>query len=246
MDRTQQNLLAQKFAAMHNPKDLPMLCNAFDGGSARALASHPRAKAIASASYSIAISCGSADNDLTLEENLAGVKGIIAAGVNAQPHPKPVTIDLQDGYGSHLERAIEEIIKLGAVGCNIEDFNRETNALWSVEEAAQRVARAKQTAARCGGGAEVGLDAAIKRGKAYLAAGATTVFVWGGGRVVQSAEIKTLVKEFGGLLNVSMQLREGFLNKQEIQALGVARVSMGPGLYTKALNAFSSEADAIL
>lgn len=261
MDRAEQNALAQQFAAMHNPKDLLILCNAFDGGSARAIASHPHAKAIASASYAAAIVSGSADDDLSLDDNLAAVRGIIAAGVRATPK-KPVTIDLQDGYGDQLARAIEETIKLGAVGCNIEDFDRRTNALWSVDEAAARVALAKKVAARCGvpdfvvnarcdalfQGADAGMDSVIRRGKAYLAAGATTVFVWGGGggRGVSSSEIKRLVDEFGGMLNVSMIQGEGFLKKGQIQALGVARVSMGPGLYIKALKAFSSEVDTIL
>ncbi|KAF8179028.1 carboxyphosphonoenolpyruvate phosphonomutase-like protein [Mycena galopus ATCC 62051] len=248
---------------MHNPraKDLLVLCNAFDGGSARALAAHPRAQALASASYAAAIVSGSADDDLTLDENIAAVRGIIAAGVRATP-PKPVTIDLQDGYGDELPRAIEEIIKLGAVGCNIEDFDRGTNALWSVDAAAARVAMAKAVAARCGvpdfvvnarcdalfqGGADAGMGAVVRRGKAYLAAGATTVFVWGGGsRGVSSEEIKRLVREFGGMLNVSMKLADGFLKKEEIQALGVARVSIGPALYFRALDAFSGGVNEIL
>ncbi|KAJ6601863.1 phosphoenolpyruvate phosphomutase-domain-containing protein [Mycena vulgaris] len=261
MDRAEQNALAQQFAAMHNPKDLLMLCNAFDEGSARAIASHPRAKAIASASYAAAIVCGSADDDLTLDDNLAAVRGIIAAGLRATPK-KPVTIDLQDGYGDQLGRAVEEIIKLGAAGCNIEDFDRGKNALWSVDEAAARVALAKKVAARCGvpdfvvnarcdalfQGADAGMDSVIRRGKAYLAAGAATVFVWGGGseRGVSSEEVKRLVGEFGGMLNVSMRLGEGFLKKDEIQALGVARVSIGPALYLKTLDAFSSGVDGIL
>ncbi|KAJ7224063.1 phosphoenolpyruvate phosphomutase-domain-containing protein [Mycena pura] len=261
MDQAEHNALAQKFASLHNPNDLLMLCNAFDGGSAQVIASHPSARAIASASYAIAMVRGVRDDDLTLEDNLAGVKSIIGAGIRATPK-KPVTIDLQDGYGGQLEEAIEGVIKLGAVGCNIEDFNRGTNALWSVEEAASRVALAKKTAAKCGvpdfvinarsdalfAGNTPGMEDVIRRGKAYLAAGATTAFVWGGpsGRGVSSAEIERLVKEFGGMLNVSMRQGEGFLKKDEIQALGVARVSMGPGLYRKAIEAFSTEVDGIL
>jgi 2-methylisocitrate lyase-like PEP mutase family enzyme len=258
MDRAEQNALAKKFAAMHDPKNLLMLCNVWDGASAQALAAHPKALAIASASYSVALARGVQDDDLTLDDNLSGVRGIIAAGVRAR---KPVTIDLQDGYGNELGRAIEGIIKLGAVGCNLEDFDRRTNELWSLEDAAARVALAKKTAAasgvpdfvvnaRCDAlfQGKASLEDVIKRGKAYLAAGATTVFVWGGpsGRGVSSAEIKTLVKEFGGMLNVSMLQGEGYLTKDGIQALGVARASMGPGLYIKAVNAFSGAVDGIL
>ncbi|KAK7060041.1 2-methylisocitrate lyase [Favolaschia claudopus] len=259
MDRSSQNTLAQNFAAMHNPKDLIMLCNAFDGGSAQALANNPRAKAIASASYAVALVLGTQDEALTLEENLRGVKPIIAAGLK---EGKPVTIDLQDGYGPQLARAIEEVVKMGAVGCNIEDFSREKGGLYSVEEAAARIKLAKEAAATCGMPDFVvnartdalfqekdgGMDVVIQRGKAYLAAGATTVFVWGGpgGRGTSSEEIKRLVKEFDGMLNVGLHIGEGFLKKEEIQALGVARVSMGPGPYIAVVHAFSSLIDSIL
>jgi 2-methylisocitrate lyase-like PEP mutase family enzyme len=259
MDRAEQNALAQKFAAMHDPKKLLMLCNAWDGASAQTVATHPKGVlAVASASYAVALARGVQDDDLTLDDNLSGVRGIIAAGIRAR---KPVTIDLQDGYGEELDRAIEGVITLGAVGCNLEDFDRRTNALWSLEDAAARVALAKKTAAasgvpdfvvnaRCDAlfQGKATLEEVIKRGKAYLAAGATTVFVWGGpgGRGLSSEEIKTLVIEFGGMLNVSMRQGEGYLTKDGIQALGVARASMGPGLYIKAINAFSSAVDEIL
>jgi hypothetical protein len=118
-----------------------------------------------------------------LADNLAAVQGIIAAGIRATPK-KPVTIDLQDRYGDQLAPAVKEIIKLGAVGCNIEAFDRGTNALWSVDEAAARVAPAKKVAARRGvpdfvvnarsdalfQEADAGMDSVIRRGKAYLAA----------------------------------------------------------------------------
>lgn len=256
MEPGEQNALAQKFAAMHDPQNLLMLCNAFDGGSAQAIASHPKAKAIASASFAVAAVLGVRDDDLTLEDNLAGVRGIVGAGIRAG---KPVTIDLQDGYGDRLEKAITEVIKLGAVGCNLEDFDRVTNRLWSIEEAAARVSLAKKTAAKCGVPDFVvnarsdalfqgeGLEGVVKRGKAYLAAGATTVFVWGGGsRGVSSAEIKRLVMEFEGMLNVSMRQGGEYLTKDQIQELGVARVSMGPGLYLTAIAAFSNAVDRIL
>jgi 2-methylisocitrate lyase-like PEP mutase family enzyme len=53
---------------------------------------------------------------------------------------------------------------------------------------------------------------AVKRRKAFLAAGATTILVWGGGgsRNVHDDDIRTLVKELEGMVNVSMRLAEGF------------------------------------
>ncbi|KAF8579653.1 Phosphoenolpyruvate/pyruvate domain-containing protein [Ramaria rubella] len=251
-----QNALAQTFAALHKPGDPIVLANAFDSGSASALGNNTRVKAIGSASFAIAVAAGVADAELTLEQNLASIPGVIAAGVKAG---KPVTVDLQDGYGDHLEDAITKVIGLGAVGANIEDFDRQTNALWSVKDASERVRRAKKAAAAAGvpdfvinartdslfqpGGT---LEHAIERGKAYLAAGATTAFVWGGGKGTSSEQIKRLVKEFDGRLNVMARLTPGSLTVKELREIGVARISVGPALYFLALKAYEKGVDSLL
>jgi 2-methylisocitrate lyase-like PEP mutase family enzyme len=56
-------------------------------------------------------------------------------------------------------------------------------------------------------GADRTIQDAIKRDKAYLAAGATTAFAWGGpgGHGVSREEIKDLVKAFDGKLNVKLK-----------------------------------------
>ncbi|KAF8584436.1 putative carboxyphosphonoenolpyruvate mutase [Ramaria rubella] len=253
-----QNATAQKFAAMHKPGEPLVLANAFDSGSASIIANHPRAKAIASASFAIAVGAGVADDDLTLEQNLFGVRAIVAAGVKTG---KPVTIDLQDGYGDQLEEAIVQVIALGAVGCNIEDFDRKTNALWSVSEAAERVRRAKKAGVAAGvpdfvinartdslfqpGGT---LEHAIERSKAFLVAGATTAFIWGGpgGRGISADEVRILVKELGGMVNVAARLTPEFLTVKQLSEIGVARISVGPSLYRVALAAYSKGVDNLL
>ena len=258
MTPNEQNILAQKFASYHNPRDSLVLLNAFDAGSATIIAEKPGCKALATASYAVAQCLGFSDDGLTLEQNLQGSAPIIAAGVKAG---KPVTCDLQDGYGDKLEQAIKQIIALGAVGCNLEDFDRSRGRLWSVQESAARVKKVKQAAAAAGvpdfvvnartdvlfeqEGAT--LADAVERGKAYLAAGGTTVFVWGGprGRGVSREEIQILVKEFGGMLNVSMKLAPGFLNVKDLMEIGVARISIGPGLYRVALDTVKASVDRI-
>jgi 2-methylisocitrate lyase-like PEP mutase family enzyme len=91
------------------------------------------------------------------------------------------------------------------------------------------------------------LDDAIVRGKAFLEAGACTVFVWGGpkGRGVSKEEVKVLVRELEGRVNVMMLLAEGFLGVQEIRKLGVARVSIGPGLWMCAMKAVKEQAELL-
>ncbi|KIK63973.1 hypothetical protein GYMLUDRAFT_83377 [Collybiopsis luxurians FD-317 M1] len=252
-----QNEIAKKFQALHNPSDTLIICNAHDGGSAKIVAQHPRAKAIASGSYAVAAVQGLADDELSLEQNIHGVKPIIAAAVAAG---KPVSIDIRDGYGDRLEEIMTAIIKLGAVGCNLEDFNNETKSFYTEEEAAARVKRAMKVASDLGVPnfcvnartdvlflPDATIDDAVKRGKAYLAAGATTVFVWGGpgGRGLRDHEIKTLVAELDGMVNVIHLPRPGKLSLSEIRSLGVARTSMGHMPYVAALTAFEQLADTI-
>ena len=60
------------------------------------------------------------------------------------------------------------------------------------------------------------------------------------GRGVSKDEIKELVHELGGMINVKMNLRPGFLNAKEIADVGVARISIGPELYLKAMAGFKN------
>ena len=82
------NTLAQQFKALHIPGDPLILTNAYDIPSAEAIASLPSVKALATASAGVAMSHGLQDDDLTLELNLAAVKGVVAV---AKRHGKPLT-----------------------------------------------------------------------------------------------------------------------------------------------------------
>ncbi|KAI1361914.1 phosphoenolpyruvate phosphomutase-domain-containing protein [Xylaria arbuscula] len=87
----------------------------------------------------------------------------------------------------------------------------------------------------------------IRRGKAYLAAGATTVFVWGGpGRGLRDAEIRTLVAAFGGRLAVKLGSGEDALSVRELADMGVARISVGPSLYIAGNKTIQDEAERII
>jgi len=92
------------------------------------------------------------------------------------------------------------------------------------------------------------IEDAIERGTAYLAAGANTVFVWGGsgGRGVSKEEVKRLVDAFTGKLNVKLNLRPGFATVKDVSELGVARISVGPELFAKAMNAYQDAANQLL
>ncbi|KAJ5639182.1 uncharacterized protein N7484_007044 [Penicillium longicatenatum] len=258
-----QNDIAKHFRTLHDPQDPIILTNAYDASTASVITSLPNTRALATASFAIAACLGVDDNDLTKVQNLAAAQIIISAAHRINP-TLPITVDLQDGYGEDLHSlaaTIKDVIALGAVGCNLEDLNNEAGTLRPLSEAVARVRTVVEAAKEAGVPdfvlnartdvlAQEGttVDDAIMRGKAYLEAGACTVFVWGGpkGRGVSKKEVERLVRELKGMVNVKMVLREGFLGIQEIRKLGVARVSLGPELWKSAMQTVKEQAKSLL
>ncbi|OOQ89990.1 carboxyphosphonoenolpyruvate phosphonomutase-like protein [Penicillium brasilianum] len=260
---TTQNDIAKHFRTLHNPQDPLILTNIYDASSASVIASLPTTRAIATASFAVAATLGVDDEDLTKAQNLSALKTIASTVRRINP-TLPVTVDLQDGYGNDLPAlaaTIKEAIALGAVGCNIEDMDNAAGTLRPLDEAVARV-RTVVEAAREAGCPDFALNArtdvlfqdgktledALERGRAFLEAGAWTVFVWGGpgGRGVSREEVQVLVRELQGRVNVKMNLREGFLGVEEIRELGVARVSLGPELWKCAMKAVKEQAELLL
>ena len=250
------NILAATLKALHRPGQPLVLANVYDILSARAVAALPSCKALATASYAVARANGTEDDDMDLETNLRSIRGIAAV---AAEFKKPLTVDIQDAYGERLEEAITELVKIGVVGVNLEDCDKTTQKMYAVDQAADRIKRALKTAeklgvkdfvinARCDTLIHGGkLDEVIIRGKAYLAAGATSVFVWGGSsRGVSRDEVATMVKEFDGRLNVAMRMSPGGLNVAELSKIGVSRISVGPQIQFMAMDTFAKEAEKIL
>lgn len=252
-----QNAIAAKFKALHNPGSPVILANVYDAPSARAVASLPDAQAIATASYAVAQSVGVEDDELSKEANLAAAKAVISATAEFM---KPVTVDFQDGYGDDLESAITELIRLGVVGANLEDCDKNSGKMYSKVQAVARIKRVLAVArsqgvpdfvvnARCDTLIHGGeLLEVISRGQAYLAAGATTVFVWGGSvrGGISRDEVTRLVQAFDGRLNVSMKLAAGSLHATELARIGVARISIGPALQFLAMEKYKEEAKKML
>ncbi|KAL4777569.1 phosphoenolpyruvate phosphomutase-domain-containing protein [Aspergillus nidulans var. acristatus] len=269
--RTEQNNQAIYFRNLHNPKNPLILTNVYDAATASLIANHPSTKAIATGSYAIAASQGIADDALSFPKNLAAIRSIASVlkrneVLSHQDETDislrfPLTVDIQDGYND-VDLTVKEIIKLGVVGCNIEDLDSNTGQLRPVSDAVHRIKVALQAAKESGvpdfvvnartdvlGSLDKGtIEDAIERGRAYLDAGACTVFVWGGagGRGVSRDEVERLAKAFEGRLNVKLVLREGFLTVSELRKLGLARISLGPELYRAAMDAFQEKADAVL
>ncbi|KAF9890995.1 hypothetical protein FE257_005252 [Aspergillus nanangensis] len=254
--RTEQNNLATSFRSLHVKGSPLVLTNIYDAPTASIVANYPSTKAVATASYAIAACQGTDDNALTLSQNLAAVRSI-ASALKAS-RSLPLTVDIQDGY-EDVAHTIQEIIKLGAVGCNLEDLDNTTGQLRPLSEAVRRIENALQAAKDMGvpnfvinartdalvvGGS---IEEAIERGNAYLEAGACTVFVWGGAaRGVSKEEVVKLVDAFDGRLNVKLVPRDGYLTVPDLAQLGVARISMGPELWRAAMAAVKEQAEMVL
>jgi len=253
---------ALKLRALHIPGQPLLLTNIWDSSSASIALANPHTKALATASFAVAAILGLEDDELTLEDNLAAISRIVKRIKKEGREDVPLTVDLQDGYGDDLVEVIERAVRMGVVGCNIEDsrtVNGETR-LVDVEEQVQRIKTVISTAARLGvpdfvvnarsdavllGGT---VEDAIERGKKYLDAGACTVFVWGGlKRGLRDEEVKKLVEGLDGKVNVIWRKSvPNALSITEIKELGVARISMGPGLWREGMAAVEKEMGRLL
>ena len=131
---TQQDK-ASAFRALHQRGSPLILFNAWDAGSAVAVAKSG-ASAIATGSWSIAAANGLPDGEKVDRSLHLETIRRIAAAVDL-----PVTGDLESGFSLNADGVGETVrlaIEAGAIGCNIEDSYPADASLRPVEEAAAR------------------------------------------------------------------------------------------------------------
>lgn len=158
-------------------------------------------------------------------------------------------MDIQDGYapaGAYdvlAENTKLFIDELGAAGCNLEDSWHQSGKMMDEEEAVKRIKTVLKTARDMGvedfvlnarsdtffmGGE---LDESVRRGKKYLDAGATTVFIfWPKGKEMVREDVTKVIDSFGGMVNISCRLGTE-LATADLARMGAARVSIGPQLW---------------
>lgn len=219
---------ARILTGLYQAPEILRVVNIWDVVSAKAVAALPETTAIATAGHSIAATFGYPDGQIP-REIMLNMVGRIAAAVDL-----PVSADLDDGYGDAAE-TIRRAIGVGIVGANVED--RLKPLAESAAQVAAMVAageaegvgfalNARTDAIVRGGDKPLAekLTDAIERGRAYLDAGATCVFVPG---VLDADATRTLVEGIGAG-KVSVIGLPGALSSTEYEALGVARISYGP------------------
>jgi 2-methylisocitrate lyase-like PEP mutase family enzyme len=225
---------------LHRAPEILVLTNVWDVVSAQVVAGTPGVRALATASHSIAATFGYEDGEnIPLALHLDMV-GRIAAAVDV-----PVTMDFEAGYGDAGE-TVRRAIGAGAVGGNLEDQMKPLDEAVAAVEAALRAGRdagidfvlnARTDAfvrAEQGADRSAVLAEAIRRGTAYLDAGAPVVFVPG---VVAQDEIEALVDALGPQKLSLISVPGRSLPARHLQELGVARVSTGPFTQRVALTA---------
>lgn len=175
---------AEALAALHSAPEILRVVNVWDVVSATTIAALPQTRALATAGHSIAATFGYEDGEKIPLDLMLDMVGRIAAAVDL-----PVSADLDAGFGDAGE-TVRRAIGVGVVGANIEDRLRPLDESVRVVEAAIAAGEAEGVPfvlnARTDAFVRAGdrpvaesIADAIERGRAYLAAGATTVFVPG-------------------------------------------------------------------
>jgi len=255
-DARMQNDKARAFQALHVRGTPLVLFNAWDAGSARAVAAAD-AKAIATGSWSVAAANGYDDGErMPLALALDNLRRIVAAVA------LPVTMDLESGYGTtpaDVGASVAAALDAGAVGCNLEDSLVADGSLRGIDDQVARLAAARRAADDAGVTLYINartdvffqsptsahdidmVDAALERARAYAAAGASGLFVPG---VVDETLIARLVE--ASPLPVNVMAMRGTPERGRLAELGVARISHGPGPYRGAMQWLTDAAKAAM
>lgn len=243
---------ARTFRDLHERKGLFVLPNPWDVGSARILAGLGF-EALATTSAGFAASMGLVDYQVTREMKLAHIRAL------SQATPLPLSADLENGFG-HAPDECAETIRLGAaaglVGGSIEDFTGdETNPIYSLEQAAERVRAAVEAArslphdfiltARAENylHGRPDLGDTISRLQAYQEAGADVLYA---PFLPTMEDIRTVISSVDRPVNILMGPRAGFVPMADLAAIGVKRVSMGPALSNAAYRAMAAAGRELL
>jgi methylisocitrate lyase len=240
------------FRALHKHGSPLILFNAWDAGSAQAVAK-AGAAAIATGSWSIAAANGFPDGEkVDRNLHLDTIRRI------AQAVDLPLTADLECGFSADaagVGATVRLAIEAGAIGCNLEDSNPADASLRPADEAAARYEAARRSADQACPGFFVNartdvffqkpseehsmamVEEALERGRAYAAAGADGLFV----PFVTNLD---LIRELasGSPLPLNVMRMSTTPSIADLTDVGVARISHGPYPYLVAMGALETAA----
>jgi len=241
---------AKQFYELHHSGRLLILPNIWDCLGANLL-ENLNYPAIATASASVAFTNGYDDGQrISFDSVLALLKKIVSS-VNI-----PVSADIESGFAendSQLEKNIKQLLATGIVGINIEDTDKETNSLLPTETQCESIKLIKKVSEEIGvrlfinARADVYLrgknlvtpeskfEEALKRGRAYKAAGADCFYPIA---MTRQEDIKSIVEQLQ--MPVNVLTIPGIPELNILNEIGVARVSLGPSFLKIAIRAMKN------
>ena len=245
MSQARQERKAAAFQALHAGEPF-VIPNPWDAGSARVLAGLGF-KALASTSSGFAFTLGRLDGDVTLDEVVEHGAALDRAT------DLPVSVDLENGYGSDPESAalaVSRVAEAGAVGASIEDYE-PSGRIYHLEHAVERVAACVEVVRRLPFPfmptaraenhirGDPDLDDTVARLQAFEAAGADVLYAPG---LETPTELRAVCEAVSKPVNV---LARPQLTMREIVDAGAQRVSVGGSLTWAAVRAMVAAATEI-
>jgi 2-methylisocitrate lyase-like PEP mutase family enzyme len=247
---SKQQEKAKKFYDLHHTGNLLILPNIWDCLGANLLESlnYP---AIATASASVAFTNGYDDGQQISFDSVLAILKKISDSVNI-----PVSADIESGFANddaELKENIKRLLATGIVGINIEDTDKETNSILPSDVQCEKIKLVKKASEEMGislfinARADVYLrgknfdtpeskfEEAMKRGRAYKAAGADCFYPIG---MTRQEDIKTMVDQLQMPVNVITI--PGIPELSALNEMGVARVSLGPSFLKIAIKAMKN------
>jgi len=227
---------AEDFRGLHHGKRILILPNAWDVPSARVF-ENEGFPAVATSSAGLMVSLGYRDGEVIGRNEFVSAVERIAKVLSV-----PLSVDIVAGFGKTTEEVVatvKAILRAGGIGINIEDFAHSTKKLFPAERQVENVKAIRRLGDSVGvplvinartdalrfasGDEEAKFDEAVRRAIAYRDAGADCVYPMG---LTEAVSIKRFVKELDFPINV--MVRKGLPAVNELERLGVARVSFGP------------------
>jgi len=241
---------AKRFYDLHHSGRLLILPNIWDSLGANLLESL-NYSAIATASASVAFTNGYDDGQRISYDSVLAILKKIANSVSI-----PVSADIESGFATNdqeLKENMKRLFATGIVGINIEDTDKDTNSIIPIEAQCEKIKIIKKVSEEMGislfvnARADVYLrgkdfdtpeskyEEALKRGRAYKAAGADCFYPIG---MTRQEDIKGMVDELQMPVNVITI--PGIPQLSVLNEMGVARVSLGPSFLKIAIKAMKN------
>jgi 2-methylisocitrate lyase-like PEP mutase family enzyme len=230
----------ESFAALHRQPGAFLIPNPWDTGSARLLQGLGFS-ALATTSAGFAYALGKTDGEVSLEEKLQHCTAVASAT------EIPVNADFENGFADDprdVARNVLRVATTGVAGCSVEDFGRDTKAIYDFDLAVERVHAAAEAVATLGMPFQLtaraenllrgvnDLDDTVRRLQAYTAAGADVLYAPGVASLDQLRQVTAeLDKPFNALAVFFSRA-----TVPELADAGAKRISVGSALAWAALH----------